>query len=284
MHLIDAAGHLDHQFTDGNPVTGVLATVVDAAWLNSVQNELANVVQGAGLALDPEDDAQLLAAIATLTGGPGQALPDLYLPDDQAQAENDRQRGAILFPAAVDSWTWNFIDLWRSGVDWRFSLDLLAGAADVSAIDLRLAYLLVPDGAANPVAKTRRANSTAYALGALVIPRGPSLNGYYYECTTAGTSAAAPPTWGTTPGGTTNDGGVVWTCRAGGFKPLTSSLVPPGTAYQRYTHYDPALVIPAAEASAGDRLHVGIWRQGTVDTNTGGMLLTRTRVVPVEVA
>jgi hypothetical protein len=85
-------------------------------------------------------------------------------------------------------------------------------------------------------------------------------------------------------GAATPDGGVVWTCRAGGFKPLVSNLVPPGVAFKRFTHYDPALVIPAAEAHAGDRLHLGIWRQGSADANTGGLLLVETRVIPVEVA
>ena len=35
--------------------------------------------------------------------------------------------------------------------------------------------------------------------------------GLYYVCTTAGTIGATEPTWSTTPGGTTNDGTVVWT-------------------------------------------------------------------------
>src|SRR5262249_1930979 len=37
----------------------------------------------------------------------------------------------------------------------------------------------------------------------------------YYECTTAGTSAAAEPEWPTTPGDSTDspDANVVWTCR-----------------------------------------------------------------------
>jgi len=54
------------------------------------------------------------------------------------------------------------------------------------------------DGAAS------RANSTAYTLGQFYIPATP--NGYFYKITTAGTSAASPPTFGTAVGGTTADG------------------------------------------------------------------------------
>lgn len=38
-------------------------------------------------------------------------------------------------------------------------------------------------------------------------------NGYHYECTQAGTTAAGEPAWPTTPGQTVNDGSVIWTCR-----------------------------------------------------------------------
>jgi hypothetical protein len=39
-------------------------------------------------------------------------------------------------------------------------------------------------------------------------------NGYWYECTTGGTTAGTEPSpWNTTPGGTTSDGMVTWTTR-----------------------------------------------------------------------
>lgn len=60
------------------------------------------------------------------------------------------------------------------------------------------------------VETNQRANNTAYAVGQVVIPA--TANGFRYRCVTAGTSAGAPPAFGTTVGGTTNDGTVVWRC------------------------------------------------------------------------
>ena len=55
-----------------------------------------------------------------------------------------------------------------------------------------------------------RANTTAYALNAAVVPA--TANGFYYRATTAGTSGGTVPTFPTTIGATVTDGTVVWTC------------------------------------------------------------------------
>jgi hypothetical protein len=55
---------------------------------------------------------------------------------------------------------------------------------------------------------TQRANSTAYAVGDLVYLA--TFDATVYECITAGTSAASPPTFNTNLGDTTTDGTVVW--------------------------------------------------------------------------
>lgn len=55
---------------------------------------------------------------------------------------------------------------------------------------------------------TQRANSTVYAVGDRIYAA--AFDGNIYECITAGTSAAAPPTFNTNLGDTTADGTVTW--------------------------------------------------------------------------
>jgi len=66
MHRIDGDGHVDNMFVEGNPATGQEATRVTADWLNAVQEEAVAVIEAAGLALDKEDNTQLLAAIMSI--------------------------------------------------------------------------------------------------------------------------------------------------------------------------------------------------------------------------
>ena len=56
----------DGLFTNGSVASGVSPTILDAGWFNTVQNELVNIVQSAGLTLDPTNDAQVLAAIKSM--------------------------------------------------------------------------------------------------------------------------------------------------------------------------------------------------------------------------
>ena len=64
MHRIDTpAATGGNQFTDGNPAIPILATELDAAWANAVQEEIANVVESAGIALSKPDRTQLKQAI-----------------------------------------------------------------------------------------------------------------------------------------------------------------------------------------------------------------------------
>lgn len=64
MHKVDAPGATGaNEFTDGNPAGGIVATQLREKWHNSVQEEIVNVVEGAGLTLNDLDNTQLLQAI-----------------------------------------------------------------------------------------------------------------------------------------------------------------------------------------------------------------------------
>lgn len=91
-----------------------------------------------------------------------------------------------------------------------------------------------------------RANTTAYALNALIVPAVP--NGYYYKVTTAGTSGGTVPTFPTEVGDTVTDGTVVLTCM--GKTSLTA-----GTDYD--VRKGGIVVLDAAEFTDGETLSMG---------------------------
>jgi hypothetical protein len=53
-------------FQSGNPSIGQKATTVDRDWANTQQEEIANVVEAAGITLSKTNNAQLLAALRTM--------------------------------------------------------------------------------------------------------------------------------------------------------------------------------------------------------------------------
>jgi hypothetical protein len=79
MHRTDASGHSDNMFTNGNPASGTAATVVDAKWLNAVQEEIAGVVEDAGITLDDEDSGQLLQALDQKISAGGGVQKSFYI-------------------------------------------------------------------------------------------------------------------------------------------------------------------------------------------------------------
>lgn len=67
MHRIDSPGATqDNRFTEGNPVIPTPPTEVSDDWLNAVQEELAHVIEGAGVTLDKAKNDQLALAIAAM--------------------------------------------------------------------------------------------------------------------------------------------------------------------------------------------------------------------------
>jgi hypothetical protein len=89
------------------------------------------------------------------------------------------------------------------------TLELEAAAAidldaDVFAADLGRIQPLPAD----PADVGAWQSETAITLGEIVVPT--TANGHYYQCTTAGTTAASEPTW-PEDGTTVTDGTAVWT-------------------------------------------------------------------------
>lgn len=66
-------------FQDGDPSQGQMGTVVPSKWLNDVQEEIASVIEGAGVELDGSRTDQLLTAIRTLMLGSLYQVGDIYL-------------------------------------------------------------------------------------------------------------------------------------------------------------------------------------------------------------
>lgn len=67
MHRIDGAGAtVDKQFTDGDPVGGIPATVVTDDWLNDLQENVCKVVEDAGATLTKGNYSQLKDAIGSM--------------------------------------------------------------------------------------------------------------------------------------------------------------------------------------------------------------------------
>ncbi|WP_261371404.1 carbohydrate kinase [Yersinia bercovieri] len=65
---IDKFGVGKNGFTRGNPQTGVPATALDDDYFDAIQEELAGIVEAAGIVLDKSNRAQVLAAIKKLIG------------------------------------------------------------------------------------------------------------------------------------------------------------------------------------------------------------------------
>lgn len=70
MKRTDADGSVEGKFSDGSPEQGLPATVINAEFLNNIQEEICNFIEKAGLTLDGTDQEQLWKALlAVFTAG-----------------------------------------------------------------------------------------------------------------------------------------------------------------------------------------------------------------------
>lgn len=70
--VVDKFGAGKDGFTNGDPVGGVASTDLEDVWFDHVQEEIATVIESAGMALDSSNRGQLLAALFRLTVQHGQ--------------------------------------------------------------------------------------------------------------------------------------------------------------------------------------------------------------------
>lgn len=106
----DLFGAGKHGFRNSNKGAGIAATQVDADWCNHIQEEIANVVEGAGDALDDADRTQLLQAINTLIAAAQINEPTgkvIYMTGNAAPTGYIKANGALLLRASYpDLWAY----------------------------------------------------------------------------------------------------------------------------------------------------------------------------------
>lgn len=96
MHRIDSPDATpDHRFTEGDPTIPIASTTVSAAWLNTVQEELAGVVLAAGLALDKAKNDQLKTAIVGMIAASIPAAPPVASTEAAGIAERATDAEAL---------------------------------------------------------------------------------------------------------------------------------------------------------------------------------------------
>lgn len=66
MKRTDADGSVEGKFSDGSPEQGLPATVINAEFLNNIQEEICNFIEQAGLSLDGTDQQQLWKALGAV--------------------------------------------------------------------------------------------------------------------------------------------------------------------------------------------------------------------------
>jgi hypothetical protein len=100
QRIYDSTTELE-AFQDGDILNKIPGTLISSDWLNTVQEELAGVVEGSGAALDSEDNGQLETAIdAKIAAGaaPAQAAAAAAQSTaDQALAVANNRAQSVLF-------------------------------------------------------------------------------------------------------------------------------------------------------------------------------------------
>lgn len=169
--------NVDGHFTGGNPGAGTPATIVDAEWLNMVQEEMANAVTGAGLALDKASRTQLFSAIKALVIAAGGA----YIADTGAA------NAYVITPT-------NAPPAYAGGETFKFvPANANTGAATLNRNGLGAKAIVHPDG-------TVLRGGDIPALGLVEVTYQAALGKYILLTTTTNIYAATSPGYVRIPG------------------------------------------------------------------------------------
>jgi len=66
MDRINGAGHVNHLFVAENAATSQPPTEITAEWLNTIQEELANLAEAGGVVLSAGNRAQVLQGLMNM--------------------------------------------------------------------------------------------------------------------------------------------------------------------------------------------------------------------------
>lgn len=164
------------EWTEGNPAAGLPATLLKADWLTTIQRELINVVLGAGVVLNKDDDSQVFKAIqalqvaastwAKLTGKPttisGFGITDAFTKTETGSAIQTAISALVASsPAALDTLKELATAL---GNDPNFATTMTNALAGKAA----KATTLVGYGITDALTKTETGSAIQQAISALV--------------------------------------------------------------------------------------------------------------------
>jgi len=162
---------------------------------------------------DDELDRHIQHAVLDISQAvPLEAKDDsLVIPTPASREIDISAIAGLIYVEAVEYPVAQYPKRYRDHKVWANSLELLIDTMPTAADPLYLYYGKVHSiTALSLIAWTAL---TLYALGDTIVPLA-APNGYEYECTVAGTSGAAEPTWPLVPGGTVVDATATWTCRS----------------------------------------------------------------------
>lgn len=174
-------GGLPGYFTKGLPNGDppVPATTPGADWFNTVQEEIANVIAGAGIALDRADRAQMLAAINALIAAGLPALGTAAFKDwgngvgqlPEVEAATGKLNPAIIPMTGLDAWRKStmlngLMDASRAGAASKLLNGYADPFVDLSRIDTGLSSSYLHDAAGtfihNPASSTTYSSAGAW--------------------------------------------------------------------------------------------------------------------------